>query len=261
MQQILHQLRTKGDENFEEIYDQIPFLPPPGMKVHHDLNADQSAVPRVYKSHSLYEDIPKVEGRTRFVVVIRDPYDSELSYLKFLWRYIGIDKDVSPEEYEKITASNQVGDFATFISGWWPRRHNPNILFTPYEDLKLDLASCIQKISTFIFGQPMEEPAFSKILHMCSFEYMAQHREKFRSEKMMQFWTDEAKVDYKPVSGGGMVRLDGGQVGQGRVMLDEAVRRYIDKRWKEIVEKEHGIKNYQELYKIWETERDQFYEC
>lgn len=105
MQQILHQIRTGGDENFSDIYDVSPYIPLIGQKSTCDLNEDHVAEPRIFKSHAHYDDIPKIEGVTRFVVIVRDPYDAQLSLIKFMFRYLGIDRDVTPKEYFEITST------------------------------------------------------------------------------------------------------------------------------------------------------------
>lgn len=105
MQQIIHQLRTGGDENFDDIYNVVPLLPPNFIKPCRNLDIDQVAVPRVFKTHCLYEAIPKVDGATRFVVTVRDPHDAQLSFVKFMWRYLGYDKDMDSEEYMKTATA------------------------------------------------------------------------------------------------------------------------------------------------------------
>jgi len=252
MQQILHQIRTKGDESFREIYEMVPYLDYNDISFF-DINADHVANPRVFKSHALYENMPKLDGKTRFVVIVRDPYDMQLSLVKFLWRYIGTDQDVNPAEYDKLIASWPVGDFASFIKSWWPHRNEPNVLFILYEDLKDDLASYIRKVADFI-GVTLDEAAFSKILRFCSFEYMSQHREKFTNDGTIKAVYKKANLEDQPILCG-MVRLDGGQVGQGKIFLDESIRLHIDKRWKEIMEKDYGWKNYQDLLQTWRKER------
>jgi len=256
MQQIVHQIRTKGDENFSDIYDVVPFLPTYNQKLNFDPDADQVANPRVFKSHMLYENIPKLDGVTRFVVTTRHPYDTKLSMMKFIWRFAGVDRDMNATEYEKVFGNWRVGDFAKFINSWWPHRNDPNVLIIPYEYLKEDLGSCIQKISNFICGKPLDEADFLKVLHFSSFEYMSQHREKFAYESMAKQLSQSANIEYLPVVGG-MVRLDGGQVGQGKKLLDQSIRQQVDKDWKEIVEKQLGFKNYDEFYRAWCQQKKQ----
>lgn len=107
LQQIVHQIRTKGDEVFDNINEIVPFISEYNYSSHINRNDAQKAWPQAFKGHSFYEDIPKVEGKTRFIVATRDPFDTELSAIKYLWRLLGIDADISPEEYE-VFVSNKV---------------------------------------------------------------------------------------------------------------------------------------------------------
>lgn len=103
MQQILHQIRTKGDENFNDIYEVAPFFEV-GDAILPQMNKDQVAEPRIYKSHWTYEYLQNFFDvkSNRIIVTVRDPYDSAYSLVKFNWRFFGFDRDVSASEYEQI---------------------------------------------------------------------------------------------------------------------------------------------------------------
>lgn len=60
LQQILHQIRTKGDENFTDIYLETRFIPYYFSEIPgYDPLVPQKARPRVFKSHDQYQWIPK----------------------------------------------------------------------------------------------------------------------------------------------------------------------------------------------------------
>lgn len=54
MQQILHQIRTKGDESFYDIYAVSWVILNPTRQLNYNLNADQKFTPRVFKSHEAF---------------------------------------------------------------------------------------------------------------------------------------------------------------------------------------------------------------
>jgi len=250
MQQIVHQIRTKGDESFKRIFDVVPFVPDHRVVTCSDLDADQVTNPRVFKSHDIYEDVPKIEDSTRFIVTIRDPYDAEWSQVKYVWRIFGDDRDMSPEEYEAIMALDTDNDFASFIKSWWAQRDNPNVLLLPYEEMKRDLKGSIQKVAQFVLGEPLGEADLAKVLYLCSFEYMARNDEKFNVHELLSFWSKLAEIEQLPVTISN-VRVDGGQIGQGKQRLHETMHRHIDKRWNEAIKHTFGIESYEELYKIY----------
>jgi hypothetical protein len=256
MQQILHQIRTKGDENFNDICDAdiVPHLDRDFVT-----EMEQVSEPRLFKSHTLYESTPQLDDdQTRFVVIIRDPYDTTLSFMKIFWRLLGFDRDMTPAEYEEVMATLPAHDFASFIASWWHQRENPNVLIIAFDDLKQDLAASIQKISMFMNDMPLNEDELETVRHFCSFEYMSKNRQRFSGDHVACFLPARkcAHIEDHHSVACGKIRTDGGQAGQGRKLLDESVRKLVDKRWKEIIEKEHGLVNYEQLYRQLRSESD-----
>lgn len=58
LQQIVHSLRTGGDMDFDDIYEVVPFIDI-ALELGIDLNAEQKANPRVFKSHHTWDEVPK----------------------------------------------------------------------------------------------------------------------------------------------------------------------------------------------------------
>lgn len=54
LQQILHQIKTKGDESFNNIYDVTWWIPNPKLQISFNINGEQPYNPRVYKHHEAY---------------------------------------------------------------------------------------------------------------------------------------------------------------------------------------------------------------
>jgi aryl sulfotransferase len=63
------------------------------------------------------------------------------------------------------------------IRSWWAIRHLPNVLLMHFSDMKRDLPGSIRRIADFLDIE-IDEAAFPKILHHCSFDYMKAHAEK-----------------------------------------------------------------------------------
>jgi hypothetical protein len=61
VQQIVHQLRTNGSMDFEEINQVCPWVEP-AFDLQQDLSAAQVASPRVFKTHCGWIDVPKLFG-------------------------------------------------------------------------------------------------------------------------------------------------------------------------------------------------------
>lgn len=67
--QIVHGLRSRGNMDFDEIGDVIPFIELALDCGFSDLDIDQGYLPRAYKTHAWYPDCPKTAGK--YIHVIR----------------------------------------------------------------------------------------------------------------------------------------------------------------------------------------------
>ena len=79
MQQIVHTLRTRGDMDFDDISRMIPFIDANHL-VELDLNAEQRANPRAFKTHLTWELCPQ---GGRYINVVRDPVAAAMSMFNF----------------------------------------------------------------------------------------------------------------------------------------------------------------------------------
>ena len=79
-QQIFHTLRTRGDMDFDDISRVVPWIETSGS-LGLDINREQRANPRGFKSHLSYDQIPK---GCKYINVIRNPVDAAYSSFKFL---------------------------------------------------------------------------------------------------------------------------------------------------------------------------------
>ena len=79
-QQIVHQLRTGGSMDFDEISNVVPWIEM-ATDIGIDLDDEQVAEPRVFKTHFWYPSVPK--GAGKYIVVFRDPNDVSLSFYNF----------------------------------------------------------------------------------------------------------------------------------------------------------------------------------
>lgn len=249
LQQILHQIRTRGDEDFADIYDVTKFCPMyissfPG----YEIDVEQKAKPRIFKSHSSYESIPTVDGM-KFVVVVRDPIDAMWSYVKFLNRFYGLDSDMSLEDVKNIhnSPSFNILKPIDLIANWFPHRKDSNVLWIHYEDLVKDLKSCIGKLADFI-GVSLNETEIERVRLLCTFEYMSNHKEKFSGGQ----WLDAVMALSKDTPAwqpqAVMVRPDGGQVGQGTKLMQSDIIEFVLTSWEEVISKSLCYDTYQQLY-------------
>jgi hypothetical protein len=78
--QVLHQLRTGGDIEFDDIYQVVPW-PPLCYDLGMDCNMDQKAFPRVFKTH---QRLSAVNPGGKYLCTVRDPVKTMISWWNFL---------------------------------------------------------------------------------------------------------------------------------------------------------------------------------
>lgn len=187
--------------------------------------------------------------KQKVIVIIRDPYDAAYSMLKFFGGFYG-DKDSLTEQetvdlmvnlYEKSATTN-----FDVISSWWEHRNDPNVLLLFYEDVNCNPKTMIKKISEFV-EIPLTEEEFEKVCYLCSFEYMSKHKEMFLGEAYIEHFALLTGLEkWTPTTG--MVRTDGGKIGEGMKNLAPRLRNKVDEVWNNTMQKTYGIESYQKLY-------------
>ena len=142
---------------------------------------DNSQYPRIIKTHFPYEETPQNKD-AKYVYITRNPKDALVSYyyhVKGFPQYYDC-PDVTFEEVYKLYIQEKVefNGFFENVGSWYEQRHQPNVLFLLYEDLKRDLRGNILKIARFL-GPRYEnvinannEEILEKILENSSFKSM-----------------------------------------------------------------------------------------
>lgn len=234
---IVHQLLTGGTEAFEDIYAEVPwieFLGGPDRSFQQVLDRVE-AMPRdrrrAFKTHSAPPNVPfhgAGSGKdVKYIVVFRNPEEALVSFRPFLDQHTdewfdlwqmpreAICRPEFPSFYsEVIDANGMQGMFFGFLAGWWSLRHERNVLFLHYSDMKRDHEGTIRRIAEFLDIHPTQEQ-WPAILEYTSFAWMKQHEDRF-----------EAKTagDVPILKRGAMIRK--GQAGQANSdgMTDEIAR-------------------------------------
>jgi hypothetical protein len=208
VQQIVHGLRTRGDMNFDDLSQVIPFL-----EIAHyiglDLAAPQPGGFQAFKSHVSWTKIPK---GGRYIVSFRDPKDALVFYYNFVNGY------------------------------WWQQRHNPNVSLLCYEGMKADLPATVETIAHFL-GIELDQDLLNLVLKHASLEFMLAHKSKFADPLYQEVC---AKHGFLPPSET-LVQVKTGQVGDHRTELPLDIGAEMDTIWRETVEPRTGLSSYQAL--------------
>ena len=223
---IVHQLVTGGDPDFEDIYAEVPWielLTRPQMPVQELLDriADMTKLrPRAFKTHSAPPVLPYVTpggGKdVRYVVVVRNPEEALVSMKHFieqhtaewfeLWRTPpdAMTRPDFPTFYHEVVDSMDLNAaLFGFLESWWPLRKNPNVLFMHFTDMKRNHGRSLHRIADFIGVNPTRTE-WTTISEYTSFPWMKQHSTKFDAM---------TATDVPVLRPGAMVR--NGEVGSG----------------------------------------------
>lgn len=249
LQQIFHQIRMRGDENFTDIYDVTKSCSTYCSSfAGYLVDGPQVGTPRIFKSHGSFEVIPKIDGMM-FAIVVRDPLDTVWSNVKFATRFFGYNRDMTYEEMTRLYSSTSPYVLSPwqFICNWFPHKEDPNVLWLHYEDLLKNLKFCIQKCADFIKVE-LTETELDRIYQFCTFDYMSSHTDKFSGGELLDALRSLSQHTGDWQSQLGMVRSDGGNAGQGRKLMSADMKEFVNQSWKDSVEKSLGFATYHTFY-------------
>ncbi|XP_062043659.1 amine sulfotransferase-like [Lepus europaeus] len=164
---VKHRNRT---ENINTI-DRAPVLEYNFFNV--DFEKRQS--PRLFASHLPYYLVPKglKNKKAKIIYVYRNPKDILVSYFHFANWVITFEPTDTIERFMgKFLDGKVVGSlWFDHIRGWYEHKHDFNILFMMYEDMKKDLRSSVIKISQFLERELSEEDV-DAVVRQATFENM-----------------------------------------------------------------------------------------
>jgi aryl sulfotransferase len=198
---IVHQLRSGGDPDLQDVYVEVPWLElvsAPGVTREARL-AKFDAMPRdrrrAFKTHSPPGLLPYQKpggGRkdVRYLVVARNPDEALASMHPFahahthawfdLWKLPreAFCKPSFASFYDEVARDMFPPALFGFVAAWWPLRHAKNVLLLHFSDMKADHEGCVRKIARFLGFRPTAKQ-WPKILEYTSFAWMKAHEEKF----------------------------------------------------------------------------------
>ncbi len=243
LQQTVHGLRTRGDMDFDDISRVVPWIEP-AADCGIDLEAEQKARPRAFKSHLGYDLVPK---GCRYIVSLRDPRDAMVSLYHFFENWFFEAGSISLEEFahqryfRKGEANPEGGDYWSHFSSWWAQRDNPNVLLLAYENMKQDFAGTIDRIAGFL-DIPLDEQLRELVLHQSSMEFMLTHKDRFddlimrqRSAELLGLPTDSDSAKVRE-----------GRVGAHKVALSDELIAEFDEIWAATIAADHGLASYRQ---------------
>ena len=233
LQQIFHTLRTRGDMEFEDISAVVPWIEMAGT-LDMDINADQRATPRGFKSHLSFDKMPQ---RAKYINAIRDPVDAAYSAFKFVEGWFVEPGSISADEF--VLASSQDANYFKHFVSWWPQRHADNVLYLVYEHMQQDLEATITQVARFA-DIPLDDELLELTLKHASLPFMQAHKDRF-DDAMLRSLSEEEVLP----AGSDSAKVRKGQVGEAK--LSSHVVKRLDDLWLEYVQPVTGFDNYKTL--------------
>ena len=239
-QQIVHGLRTRGDMDFDDISRVVPWIEM-STDLGLDLDADQRAEPRAFKSHLSWDRVPR---GGRYIVPLRDPGDALVSAYRFMEGWFAEPGAISIEEHarELFMKPPPGGGYWAHLRSWWEHRDDGNVLLLAYELMKTDLERTVRRIADFI-EIPLDEELLEIVMRQSSLEFMTAHKDRFDDYLMRR--RSEEVCGLPPGSDSAKVR--DGVVGSRKLELPAEIQAELDARWTEEITPHLGFASYDEL--------------
>ena len=240
IQQLVHCLRTRGDTDFGEITDVVPWL-----EMSYDLGVDnyapQKATPQCFKSHLSWNEIPK---GGRYIHITRNPEAVLLSFYNFFDGWFFETGSITLDEFteELFLQGTSSGLYWNHIIEWWPQRERPDVLFLCYEKMLENPENLIHTIADFMQIK-LDRELLNITLEHSSVSYMRKHVSQFDDHPLKQ------KLD--PVCGlpeGGSsskVSIPGDK--KIKPVISEEMKHKLNQKWQEVITPKIGLESYQAL--------------
>lgn len=251
LQQIAHTLRTRGDMDFDDISRVAPWIET-STDLGLDLDAEQKAQPRVFKSHL---DAHRIPAGGRYIIACRDPKDAVYSMYKFMEGWFMQPGAISLDDFARGTfiarghaPDNTGGDYWTHLSSWWSRRNDPDVLFMAYEHMKDDLTGTIRKVAEFMAIE-LDDELLAIASQHASLAFMQHHKDRFDDKLMRDRSVEVAGLP----AGSDSSKVRTGQVGESRQQLSAQLIAEFDAVWHKRIGGELGFESYADMIAALET--------
>lgn len=242
LQQIAHTLRTRGDMDFDDISRVVPWIES-STALGLDINAEQRANPRVFKSHL---DAHRIPRGGRYINACRDPRDAAYSMFKFMEGWVLEPGAISPDDFVRgtfvaqgNTPGSSGGDYWNHLVSWWARRKDPDVLFMAYEHMTTDLEATVRRVAAFM-GIALDDELLAISLEHASLGFMQQHKDRFDDKMMRDRSVETAGLPANSDSS----KVRKGRVGEASEQLGAEVCAELDAIWHRRITRELGFENY-----------------
>lgn len=172
---LLHQVRSAGDDEFDDIKNEVvditPGHWPPGRQ---PFAGEQRFFPRTYKTHGSYGLCPK---GAKYIYVSRNPRDIFWSFYRFLHDLLGIVDEVPVDLFyehvfrDRFHSGHDIGNVWDHLLGWRGIYGQENLLWLHYEDLVEHRETCLRAVAQFM-GVRLDDSGMARVLRHSQMDHM-----------------------------------------------------------------------------------------
>ncbi len=203
-----------------------------------NLDAEQKASPRAFKSHLAWGEIPQ---GGRYIVVIRDPKDALYSLYRFIEGWFFEPGSISLDDFAREFFIKDLG-YWKHLASWWPRRNDDDVLLMAFEHMKLDLSGTIERVADFI-DIKLDDELKRITEQQASLKFMQEHVDRFDDRLMREMSERVASLP----AGSDSAKVRVGSVGEHVQHLSDDIAAEIDAIWQQEISARFGFPDYQAL--------------
>lgn len=256
IQFICHLIRTNADERaiaFDDIHQVCPHTSS-AWYIHQDLNAEQPASPRLFKSHRMLQQVAPFAKGVKFIATIRDPFTTLVSCYHHRKKQgrLPAPPGGNPPTLAEFALSRTwleslvegcVTNIWDHILTFWNCRNASNFLLIPFEDLTSDRERWVPVIAEFMHV-PCPPELVVKVAQMASLENMLTLVDKFDESWVMRR-REELNLSHPTI------RSASAKVTKGHDSVskeaDASLIEVHNRLWAEKMEPQTGFKSYDEM--------------
>lgn len=229
MQQMFHQLRMGadgGDMDFDDISRVVPW-DDTAYLLDFDMTAPQRGAPRGFKSHREYERLPAGQ---RYVVTLRDPKETYVSFYRFINGWHIEDGSVPIEGFMPLWMGGGPGgtDYFTHLLSWYARREEPDTLVMTYRWAARNREKALRRLAAFC-DIALTSEIEVLVTERTSREFMSAHKDRFDDGMICRVLEERAGVP--AASDSSKVQASGSTLD----LLPQSTADEIDAMWAERV--------------------------
>lgn len=257
MQQVVHQLRSGGDEAFDDISLVVPWIEP-SFDMGLDLNAPipgSFEPPRAFKTHFGWKGVPKTglnpadpasRPVARYLCVVRDPHDIMASFYPFLLNWFYTAEELRLCDFVEVMIHHRGVPYWDHVAGWYEaaETYPEQILFLFYEDIVKQPLEMVRRVASFIGmdGLPDLEARIHIAHQNSSLAYMKTHARQFDDHALKE----RRNTAFGAVGAEG-VKVNVGGSGRGRDVLGPDLAAELDEALARALPSRLGVHTYTEL--------------